>query len=140
VREPLVVDASVACKWLIPEPFTPEAMRLLNGGYELCAPDFILAEIYNFLGRKVTRKELTTEQARALKVIMDGHPLTLTPYATLLEDAFDLALTYQRAVYDCLYLALAVTGNCRLITADAKFVNGLKGTPLARVVLWLNDI
>ena len=140
MNERLVVDASVAYKWLIPEPLTPEAMRLLNGGYVMCAPDFILAGIYNFLGRKVARGELTSDEARALKIILDGHPLTLKPYAALVDDAFDLALTYKRAVYDCLYLALALSEKCRLITADEKFVNGLKGSPLESTTLWLGDI
>jgi predicted nucleic acid-binding protein len=35
-------------------------------------------------------------------------------------------------VYDCLYLALALDRKCRLVTADARFVNALAVTPFAR--------
>jgi predicted nucleic acid-binding protein len=136
----LVVDASIACKWLIPEPLTPEALSLISTRYDLVAPDYILPEVYDVLGKKVFLGEITPDEARALKVILDGQPVTLKPFGTILDDAFMLAISYGRAVYDCIYLALALVEQCQLVTADRKFVRGLEHTALSGAVVWLGDV
>jgi predicted nucleic acid-binding protein len=41
----LVVDASVAIKWMIDEPDSDIADRLLDGGHDLLAPELIIAEV-----------------------------------------------------------------------------------------------
>jgi predicted nucleic acid-binding protein len=43
----LVVDASVAVKWLVEEPGTADAMDLLNGPDAVIAPDLVVAEALN---------------------------------------------------------------------------------------------
>lgn len=40
----LVVDASVAAKWFVPEIHQPAALRLLDDRHELLSPDLITAE------------------------------------------------------------------------------------------------
>ena len=42
--------------------------------------------------------------------------------AGLGERAFDLAVELDHEIYDCLYLALALALDCRLVTADDAFV------------------
>ena len=39
----------------------------------------------------------------------------------LMEEAVTLALASGQALYDCLYLALALRQGCEMITADGKF-------------------
>ena len=48
------------------------------------------------------------------------------PSVSLVNEAFQLALKHQRAVYDCLYLALAIREKCQLITADEALVRQLQ--------------
>jgi predicted nucleic acid-binding protein len=43
----LVVDASVAFKWLVNEPGTADALALPGAGIPLLAPELILAELCN---------------------------------------------------------------------------------------------
>jgi predicted nucleic acid-binding protein len=136
----LVVDASVACKWLIPESLTLEALSLISSRYDLLAPDHILPEVYNVLGKKVFLGEITPDEAQALKAILDGQPVTLKPFGSILDDAFMLALSSGRAVYDCIYLALALEEQCQLVTADRRFVRGLEHTALSGAVVWLGDV
>ena len=48
--------------------------------------------------------------------------------STLLIRAMEIALSTKRAVYDCLYLALAEAEGCELITADDQFARGLRAS------------
>ena len=54
----LVVDASVAVKWLITEEWTEESRRLLAASIDRHAPDLILAETANVLWKKARRGEI----------------------------------------------------------------------------------
>jgi predicted nucleic acid-binding protein len=51
----------------------------------------------------------------------------------LLLRAIEIALSAKRAVYDCIYLALAEAEGCELVTADDQFARGL-GTSYPFVV------
>ncbi|MEK6604283.1 MAG: type II toxin-antitoxin system VapC family toxin, partial [Nitrospirota bacterium] len=48
----LVVDASVAVKWLVPEIHADAARRILSPNNELLAPDLIWAEVGNVIWKK----------------------------------------------------------------------------------------
>jgi predicted nucleic acid-binding protein len=48
----LVVDASVAAKWLVPEALSDAAVGLLNPDNELVVPDLFWAEVGNTLWKK----------------------------------------------------------------------------------------
>ncbi|HMY72676.1 MAG TPA: type II toxin-antitoxin system VapC family toxin, partial [Blastocatellia bacterium] len=48
--------------------------------------------------------------------------ITLTSAADLLDDAYRLAVTHKRTVYDMLSLALSLREGCRFVTADAAVV------------------
>jgi predicted nucleic acid-binding protein len=43
----------------------------------------------------------------------------------LFSEALEIALTYDRNVYDCLYVALAVQSKAELVTADERLANAL---------------
>ncbi|HVG07663.1 MAG TPA: type II toxin-antitoxin system VapC family toxin, partial [Thermoanaerobaculia bacterium] len=62
----IVVDASVAIKWFLPEQHSLQALRLLEGGRELVAPDLIWAEIGNVLWKRWRQGELADENARTI--------------------------------------------------------------------------
>jgi hypothetical protein len=62
------------------------------------------------------------------------------PEAPLLPAAFDLADRLQRTVYDCLYLALAIPLGAKMVTADLRLYNALRGTPEASYLCWIEDV
>ncbi len=66
--------------------------------------------------------------------------LQVYPSQSLMPLAMDIALQTQRTVYDSLYLALALTERCPMITAGKKFYNALKTSIFASNILWLEDI
>jgi predicted nucleic acid-binding protein len=68
---------------------------------------------------------MTASAARQLVAAFRALPLVVVPAADLLDDAFHLAVTHRRSVYDMLYLALSVREKCRFVTADEKLVNAV---------------
>ena len=59
----LVVDASVAAKWFLPEVHSDDALRLLDTPSRLLVPDLLYPEVGNTLWKRVGKKELSVEQA-----------------------------------------------------------------------------
>ena len=53
----VVVDASVAAKWFLPEIHSDAAARLLDPAIALYAPDLIVPEFGNILWKKIRRRK-----------------------------------------------------------------------------------
>jgi predicted nucleic acid-binding protein len=137
----LVVDASVAVKWFVPDVHAAEARQWRNGPDDLHAPEFFLdLEIGNILWKKIRRAEITRADADLILGQLSPLPLTRHSESPLLASAFDLADRTQRTVYDCLYLALAVQLRGRMVTADQRLYNSLAGTPWAAYMCWVCDL
>jgi len=114
----LVIDASVAIKWVTDEPGTKEALSLLQ--HRLYAPDLLVAECANILWKKVRRKELTPDEAGLAARLLQRADVELAPMRALLEPATKLAIALDHPAYDCTYLALAESMSCDLVTADQR--------------------
>jgi predicted nucleic acid-binding protein len=136
---PVVVDASVALKWFVPEVSSAEAARLLDGSFELWAPDLLFPEFGNILWKKIARGEIGRNEARDVAAALRRVPLGVCPSSGLLDAALEIAIAYQRTVYDALYIALAVARGCALVTADARLARALSQGPLARQVRALSN-
>ncbi len=120
----LVIDASIAIKWVVDEPGTTEALALRRKA-KLIAPDLLIAECANILWKKARRKELTAEEARIAARLLQAAELELLPTRALLEKATRFAMDLDHPAYDCLYLAVAVDQNCPLATADVRLLQRL---------------
>ena len=101
----LVIDASVAIKWVIEEHGTREAMSLRR--HRLFAPELLVAECANVLWKKTRRRELTPDEARLAARLLQRADVELAPMRALLEPATELAIAMDHPAYDCAYLALA---------------------------------
>ncbi|MBA3896004.1 MAG: type II toxin-antitoxin system VapC family toxin [Sphingomonadaceae bacterium] len=122
----IVVDASVAIKFVVAEPGSEEALAYVTSQELLVAPDWMLVEAANALFNKVETDALTRVQARAnFDALPDffGH---LYPTMDLLDEATRLSFDLRHAVYDCLYLALAMRERTAVVTADREFVKAAK--------------
>jgi predicted nucleic acid-binding protein len=128
----IVLDASVAAKWFVPsvdEPLAEEARTLLRryaaGDIEFAVPDLFWAETGNILWKSVRMGRLPGKAAtEALTTILQyGFPTV--PGRDLAENALAISLSTGRAVYDAMYVALAVQREFTFITADERLVNAL---------------
>lgn len=136
----VVVDASVAVKWFLPELHAKAARKLLSERGNLLAPDLIWSEVGNTLWKKVQRGELTAEVARGIVREFQHFPLETPASKGLLEAAFDIAERFRITVYDSLYVALALNRGCALVTADRKLYDVFKHGPLSSSLMWVEHI
>ena len=129
----LVVDASVAVKWVVEEEFSDAARRL--AGATLYAPDLLYIECANILWKKTTKGDLSRPQAaRALKDLQTS-PVLIAGSGPLLEKALAIAELLRHPVYDCVYLALAVEKKIPLVTADERLARVAAHRKLPHVVV-----
>jgi predicted nucleic acid-binding protein len=128
----VVVDASVAGKWVLPsadERYSKRALELLDGyaskEIQILVPDLFWAEIGNVLWKAARTQRITIEDAKTGLLKIRNCNFPTVPSFSLLNRALDIATTFGRSFYDCLYVALAESSETELITADEKLVNAL---------------
>lgn len=136
----LVVDASVAIKWFLPEIHSMESRQLLNGDYELLAPDLLFIECGNILWKQVRHGAMTPEEALKTAQALQAIPLNVFSSTPLVQPAIEIASREDRTVYDSIYLALAVQEKSIMITADLKLYNALQISPLKSFLQWIQDL
>ncbi len=122
----LVVDASVAVKWLVREPGNDAARALFDLPDPLIAPDWLLVEAASTFWRKVKRSELLEIHAERHMDDLPEFFSELFESSELAKDALRIGFRLRHSVYDCLYLALAEREDCQLVTADAEFFAAIK--------------
>ncbi len=135
-----VVDASVAVKWMFPEPLAAEASRLQSPAHRLHAPAFIEVELANVLWKKLRQELLTRAEADAFIAQLPNLPLARHADSVLVPSAFDLADRTGRSVYDSMYLALAIQMAGQMVTADDRLFNSLSNSAYASFVIRLDSL
>lgn len=118
----IVVDASVAVKWFIPEADEEAAAKLLGGKKRLIAPALIRLEVTGAILRRYREGHLSEKKARegthAWEAMLQHRVVRLVPDAELFDDAVQMAFLAKHTLTDCLYLAVAKELGAPVITAD----------------------
>jgi predicted nucleic acid-binding protein len=135
----VVVDASVAVKWFIPEELSADARMFLAAEYELLTPDLLWAELGNVLWKKHRRGELDQRTASRLFGDVSRIPIEFHAVGRWTGAALELAMRYGVTVYDGLYLALAAGNGCRVVTADRRLHEACREGPLKHLVEWVRE-
>lgn len=115
----IVVDASVAVKWVIEEEDFELAEALRDD--ELIAPAFWLLEAASVLWRRSRRGEFGSGDAFEFLSELQNAPVASLPIEPYVPEALRLAIEIAHSVYDCLYLALAIRHDTYVVTADRRF-------------------
>ncbi|MDI6891213.1 MAG: type II toxin-antitoxin system VapC family toxin [Thermodesulfovibrionales bacterium] len=131
MNKAVVIDASLATMWAIPESYTAQALAVAFQWDQenVCpiAPCLMLTEVTNALYKRVIRKEIDlTTAIAALHVVMEfGVEIREEPglHSLAMELSHQLG---RHTTYDCHYLALAQIYNCEFWTGDERFYNSVK--------------
>ena len=130
----LVVDASVAVKWVVREAGNDAARALFDRPDPLIAPDWLLIEAASTFWKKVKASELLEIHAERHLGELPDYFSRLYPSHELAIDALKLSFRLKHPTYDCLYLALALRESVPLVTADRKFWNAANRAKLGQHV------
>jgi predicted nucleic acid-binding protein len=134
----LVIDSSVALKWLLAEPDALAAISLRRQ-YRLIAPELILLECANTFWKRVQRRQLTIDEATVLADAIPHAGIELASMRSQVTAITNLALDLNHPAYDCAYIVLALSQQCQFATADRRLIaavdkgarNDIKGVVVA---------
>jgi predicted nucleic acid-binding protein len=134
----LIVDASIALKWFVPEELEDEA-DALAGRADLVAPDLIFSEVGNALWARATRGLLPRADAERSLEAFEAVALTILDSPPFARRALAIALDLGHPIYDCIYLACAERLDALLVTADNRLFRKVTGSSFAPLVRHLRD-
>ncbi len=130
----VVVDASLALKWVLAESDSNTAVMLLDQwtdeGISVIAPALFTYEVTNTLYRQVVAGKLAYEEAKQglTDLFSVGVLLKFSQYEDVSTQAMEFAHQLNLpATYDAHYLALALHENCEYWTADKRLWNIVNG-------------
>ena len=146
MKQPVVVDASVALKWVLFEEFNDQARGLyeaaLHAYRPLLAPPHFFSEVTSALYQRTRTREparyLSEDEAHeAFTRFSRFHVQTAAP-ENLYERAFVFARDHRLAsLYDSIYVVLAEMMDGTLWTADQRLFTS--ASPMAPWVRWIGD-
>ena len=137
----VVIDASLALKWVLQEVHTEDAVALRDHWLEhmelVIAPPIFRSEVTNALHQRVRRRQLSRQDAvdmleSLVSAVATGEPPSLYSRALTLAGELELA-----SAYDALYLALADSEECEMWTADQRLVHSAQ--PRFPMLRWLEE-
>ena len=126
-----VLDSSVALKWGLPEADTAaspfdSSTKPITPSTNSCARHLLPPEVANGLATAERQGRIKPGEAAVLLLGIIRQAPAIHPASTLLIRAMEVAVSTRQAVYDCLYLALAESEQCEMISADDAFVRKMK--------------
>jgi predicted nucleic acid-binding protein len=128
----MIVDASVAFKWLVEEPDSDIAISWLSHD-SLKAPAIVFSEAGNALAKRIRGRELVADGA-AENLQRLGRMITVVDDRPHLGRALDMAVSLDHSYYDCLYLSISEALGEQLLTADAKFAAKCSASEWAELI------
>lgn len=140
--EMLVIDASIAVKWVVEEEGTDAALGL-RADFLFVAPELLVAECANILWKKVQRGELLRDEAVMASRLLERSGIDHVPMRGMLEQATELAITLAHPAYDCVYRAVARQRNARFVTADRRLLHVVRrrgSSDLARLCVSISEM
>jgi predicted nucleic acid-binding protein len=122
----IVVDASLAVKWFLPEAGADAAAMVLLGDKVIVGPDMLAVEVHATLVRganmvKANREEAVSSIQRFQNMLESNDVQLIRSTPRQIERSANLAIKLGHPLKDCIYLTLAMELDCELVTCDAKF-------------------
>ncbi|MBU4273069.1 MAG: type II toxin-antitoxin system VapC family toxin [Planctomycetes bacterium] len=118
----LIVDSCVVVKLVLAEPDSEQTYQLFQSvrgaGGRLFVLDVALAEAANAVWKQHHRGLLDSSDAIRFLGYLLAAPVDIQASHHLMSAAFDIAVKYDRSVYDALFVALADDLQLTGVTAD----------------------
>ncbi len=139
---PVVVDAALAVKWVLPEELSGRAQGLyeeaVRGGRPVVGPPMLPVEVVNVIHQRRRKNDITAAEAdAALDLFLRLRVEPLDP-PELHRQAAAFAVAHRlKHVYDAHYAVLARLLETELWTADRAVLKSLG--PAAPLVRWIGD-
>lgn len=118
-----IVDASVVAEFIVGGIYTSNARSLFRGalgGDLFSAPELCLAECTNVIWRLVRFQGMPPDQAITALRNLRALPLKRMATKSVLSAALGIGLKHDLAIYDSLYIALALRSKSTFVTIDKK--------------------
>ncbi|MDX1638957.1 MAG: type II toxin-antitoxin system VapC family toxin [Balneolaceae bacterium] len=135
----LVVDASVAIKWLFREKGSEEAEQIIKRISLFYVPLIFPVEMDSVITKKVRRKELQIDESCEKRKQVRKLPFKIEWDENVSQLAFEVAISLPVTYYDATYLATAIEKYAMFVTADRKLVNGISKTSLEDYIIYFKD-
>lgn len=137
----LAIDASTAAQWQLSEEPEAERARHMLHDYAaekvaFVAPIIWHYEVANIINKAVGMRRLTEEEGYMAFQALQALAIEFVPFPSPAE-AYRLARTYRRSVYDSLYLATAQNHQIDLWTGDRRLYNAVRQS--LPFVKWIGD-
>jgi len=135
----IVVDASVAAKWVIPgEPWQEEAKileeKIALREVEAYAPQLLLYELASVILKAVRKEVLKLKDGIEALNVMGKLNVNIQPESWIDQaEILDIAALTKLTVYDAAYLHLSKKMNGKLVTVDSELKK--KGESVTAVLL-----
>ena len=131
-RKPIVIDASAAAPWFIPEDRSAVSEQMyadvMTSPGQFSAPSLWLWETSNILLAAFRRRRMTQDNLDAGLALLDACPIEFDPAPNLhyRSQTLRLAQAHSLSFYDASYLQLALRLNGQLASLDRTLINAAK--------------
>ncbi len=126
----LIIDASVALKWVIDEGDAEQADSLER--FDLMTTDLMWCECADIMWRLVQRGQITAEQAHSKLKRLQAVNIATLQTDSLAARALEIAIELQHPACDAFYLAAAERHSIQVVTADVRLLNKLRSVAQGR--------
>jgi predicted nucleic acid-binding protein len=122
-----VLDTSAIIRYFIPDGPIPEQLEetlRLAAKAEMIAisPELAQVEFAQVILKKIRAGFLSTKEGKTILAAALDLPIIYLSHKEFISQAFLLAHEFKLSVYDSLFLEIARTKNCNLISADQELM------------------
>lgn len=130
----VIIDASVAAKWIFLESDSDQAESLLYTSNSFLVPEYFYIEMDSIITKKVRKRLLEPEEALMKRKQVNELTMSEIDSSVYSKLSFEIAISLSITLYDAIYLATAIKQDAILWTADNRLVRVLKRTPFAAYI------
>ena len=144
MKKVIIIDASVAAKWLLPDEddFRADSIKraFANRQIEIAVPVFIFYEVNNLLKSAVLSNRISFKDSLDFYEYFLNLNFNIHSSKLLLKNTLQTALKLEISSYDASYIALAEYLQSPFYTADEKLIKKTKSKWVKNLEEYLENL